>query len=319
MGVLKQLNIWLSFAPLCPAIDRVAQRLYYCSFFLKRSTLLLSIVVVLASVSSCAHSLQPAGYNTSLTPHVRFDKRSEFDRVLVVDEGEMRHLRFRYAGGRNQTMISLANPKAVPMEYIRMSMLGVLLTPRTERILMIGLGGGAFTSLLKRHYPSLWVDAVDIDPVVVEAAKRFFGVREDSRFHIHIEDGAAFVYRTTHTYDLIMLDIYTQDCLPSHLATPKFFNAVKAKLSDNGVVVLNLWVDKNTERKIKKVFCSIFPKTARIRSSCECNLVLFGKVSDAMPAQEDLAAAAHRLTADLDLSFDLGEIARRLRIEGSKP
>lgn len=233
----------------------------------------------------------------------------------MVDQGEMRYLRFRHVDGGDQSKISLSKPESVSMEYIRLSMLGILFTPRTERVLMIGLGGGTFTSLLRRHYPALWIDAVEIDPVVVQAAKRFFGVREDSRFRIHIEDGAAFIERASHSYDLIMLDAYTADGAPEHLATPKFFNAVKAKLSHNGVAVLNLWVDEHTERAIEKIFRSIFPETVCIRSSCGFNLVLFGKASATMPEHEELVTAARRLTADLGLSFDLGKVAEQLRIE----
>jgi len=246
-------------------------------------------------------------------PQTRFDKRSEFGRILVVDEGQMRYLRFRDVNGRNQSMILLSNPKAVPMEYIRLAMLGMLFTPRRECVLMIGLGGGTFTSLLRRHYPALWIDVVEVNPIVVEAAKRFFAVREDLRFRIHIEDGAAFIERASHSYDLIMLDAYTQDGLPGHLATPKFFKAVKARLSDNGVAVLNLWVDQYTERVIEKLFRATFPETACIRSSDDFNLVLFGKVSATMSEHEELVTAARRLTTDLGLSFDLGKLAERLK------
>ena len=71
---------------------------------------------------------------------IRFDKRSEFGRVLVVDEGDMRHLRFGSPSSGNQGTISLSDPKAVPMEYIRFAMLGMVLTPKAKRVMMIGLG-----------------------------------------------------------------------------------------------------------------------------------------------------------------------------------
>lgn len=251
--------------------------------------------------------------------HVRFDERSEFDRILVVDEGDMRYLRFRKVNSYNQSMILISNPEAVPMEYIRLAMLGILFTPQMERVLMIGLGGGTFTSLLRRHYPDLWIDAVEIDPVVVEAAKRFFGVREDSRFRIHIEDGAAFIERTSYSYDIIFLDAYTQDGLPEHLATPEFFNSVKARLSDNGIAVINLFGSEHIKRTIGKLFLAVFPETACVRTSNGLNMLFFGKASATMPDHEKLVNEARRLTEDLGLSFDLGAMAERLEIDCTLP
>ncbi len=59
---------------------------------------------------------------------------------------------------------------------LMLAMLGMVMCPEPERVLMIGLGGGAFTSLLRRQFPSLWIDAVEIDPVVVEARSKKNGV-----------------------------------------------------------------------------------------------------------------------------------------------
>lgn len=276
---------------------------------------LLIIILGLFALLGCVGSRPSVSSEAIKGPQIRFDKHSEFERILVVDEGEMRCLRFNNVDGFNQSMISLSNPEAVPMEYVRLAMLGMVFTPQRERVLMIGLGGGTFTSVLRRHYPALWIDAVEIDPVVVQAARRFFGVREDSRFRIHIEDGAAFIGRASHSYDLILLDAYTQDGIPKHLATLEFFNAVKASLSDNGVAVINFYVDEYTERVVGNLFRTAFPGTACARSSDGRNLLLFGKASATIPGHEELVTEARRLTADLGLSFDLGKAAEKLMKE----
>jgi spermidine synthase len=278
----------------------------------------LILVLVLICLLGCANRFH-AGDEALHETKIQFDECSKFDRILVVDEGNIRHLRFRNVNSVSQSMISLSDPKAVPMKYIRLATLGILFTPQMDRVLMIGLGGGTFTSLLRRHYPDLWIDAVEIDPVVVEAAKRFFGVREDSRFHIHIEDGADFIEQASYPYDLIFLDAYTQDGLPEHLATVEFFNTVKARLSDNGVVIINLYGGEHIKNAIGKVFRIVFPETACIRTSDGLNLLLFSKASASMPEHKELVTKARRLTADLGLSFDLGALAERLEIDCTLP
>jgi len=278
----------------------------------------LILVLGIVPLLGCSSSFH-AGPEALQGSRIRFDERSEFDRIIVVDEGDRRYLRFHNINGSNQSMISLSNPEAVPMKYIRLATLGILFTPQMERVLMIGMGGGTFTSLLRRHYPDLWIDAVEIDPVVVEAAKRFFGVREDSRFRIYVEDGAAFIERASYPYDLIFIDAYTQDGLPEQLATVEFFNTVKARLSDNGVVVINLYGGEHIKNAIGKVFQSVFPETACIRSSDGLNLLIFGKAFATVPKHEKLVTEARRLTADLGLSFDLGALAERLEINCTLP
>lgn len=245
---------------------------------------------------------------------VRYSKRSEFQRVLVIDRGDKRYLRFGTTATGNQSTISLSNPDSVPVEYIRSSLLGMVMIPKRERVLMIGLGGGTFTTLLRRHFPDLWIDVVEIDPVVVEAAKRFFGVQEDQRFRIYVQDGAKFVRQTPHLYDLVLLDAYSGEGLPSDLVSPAFFAAVKNSVSDEGVVILNLWDQGRSERFLAARFQAAFPQTACIRSTDSYNLLLYGKKAS-MPIPTELREAARRFTSEAGLSFDLAKVAEKLATE----
>jgi spermidine synthase len=242
---------------------------------------------------------------------IRFDKQSEYERILVIDKSDRRYLRFGNTNSANESVISLSDPRAVPTEYIRIAALGAMLTPNPNRALMIGLGGGTYTTLLRRHFPNLHIDAVEIDPLVVEVAKTFFGVLEDERFKIHIADGAKFVRETQSIYDLVFIDAYSGDGIPQALSGPSFFDAVKAKTSAKGVVVLNLFYQHEKERSLIQDFRTRFPHTACIRSSDDLNLVLFGKTSD-MPARVDLIAATRRFSNAADLSFNLEKIAKKL-------
>ena len=108
--------------------------------------------------------------------------------------------------------------------------------------------------------PDLRIDAVEIDPVVVEAAERFFGVQEDERFKIHVTDGAEFILKTRAVYDLVLIDAYSGEGIPQALASASFFDAVKAKTSAEGVVILNLFNLKAKERRLLQTFSMRFPK-----------------------------------------------------------
>ena len=262
-------------------------------------------------ILSAVISLYGCEYNPG---KLRFDKQSEYERVLVYDKGDRRYLRFGNPDSGNQSIISLSDPRAVPSEYIRFATLGVLLTPKLDRVMMIGLGGGTFTTLLKRHFPNLYIDAVEIDPVVVEAAKTFFNVQEDERFKIHVADGAKFIRESQSVYDLIFIDAYSGEGIPRALFSPKFFDAIKARTSVDGVVILNLFKQKGKEDSFIQILRPRFPFIACVNSSDDLNTVIFCKASS-MPIHADLIAAAKRFTAVSTLSFDLDHIARNVGME----
>src|SRR5437764_11564951 len=57
-------------------------------------------------------------------PRVIFDETSRFGRVLVIDEGRRRVMRFGSPSGSEQSAIDLDDPRAVPLEYVRYALLG---------------------------------------------------------------------------------------------------------------------------------------------------------------------------------------------------
>lgn len=56
-------------------------------------------------------------------------------------------------------------------------------------VLLVGLGGGALAQFLRDFVPNVTVEAVELDPVVLEVAKEWFGFRPDDRLTVTIGDG----------------------------------------------------------------------------------------------------------------------------------
>ncbi len=103
--------------------------------------------------------------------------------------------------------------------------------------LLIGLGGGAVARDL-----SSWgwrVDGVEIDPVVIDFAKRYFGLtREDAA--IHKTDGRRFLLETGNLYDLIIFDAFGSGNIPFHLVTREAVGLAAKRLRPGGIVAMNL-------------------------------------------------------------------------------
>ena len=266
--------------------------------------------VALAPMVSCGDPwpiVTPLRYGGTFQKII-YSEDSSVGRVYVVDEGDMRYLRFDNPSGNNQSVISLKDPEQVPMEYIRLAAVGLAFIGKPKRVLMVGLGAGTFTTLLWRVLPGLQIDVAEISPVIYKVAQKYFGLPDDPRYRIHIEDGRRFLSENEHLYNIIFVDAYDADDMPGHLADEEFFKLVRSRLSSSGVAILNLAVDYKKEREIKRTFASVFPSLVCYHGTESANLVVIG--STRTPAsQEVLRERADRLTVQLKLPFDLGQIA----------
>lgn len=108
--------------------------------------------------------------------------------------------------------------------------------PDTKDVLVIGLGIGALPRILKDR--GIKVDAVEIDPVVGDVARRFFGFNDDAG-RLYIEDGRYFIEKTRSSYDFVYLDTYASDTIPYHLFSMESFLSMKKIMRESGVLAIN--------------------------------------------------------------------------------
>jgi spermidine synthase len=223
----------------------------------------------------------------AVQPGVVFDQTSAFGRVLVRDEGPLRVMRFGTPAGSEQSAIVRDRPGAVPIEYVRYALLGLGHVADLRRVLMVGLGGGTFTTLLHRALPDVAIDAVEIDPAVVAAARCCFGLREDDRYRVHVADAATWIARDTAHYDYIFLDAYAGEEVPAALASAAFFSAVRARLAPGGVVAINIAEPAGEGAAVAGAFSAALAAFDRRRARRDGNLTLYAA---AAPRAVDAAA-----------------------------
>ena len=168
---------------------------------------------------------------------VPFEADSVYHHIVVTEDNQARYLRFDRSF---QSGMMLADPFESPFLYAAYAHLGLLFAPRAKRVLVVGLGGGSIPKRFWRDYPEMTVEVAELDPMVIDVAKRFFEVREDPRLRIVSQDGRLFLRRTGKTYDLIILDAYFAEAIPFHLTTKEFYTLVRAHLAPGGVVISNL-------------------------------------------------------------------------------
>ena len=107
-----------------------------------------------------------------------------------------------------------------------------------QRMAIIGLAGGTIARQFSAIYPSVQIDGVEIDPAIVDVARKYFAMNEPD-LHVFEQDGRAFISQTKARYDLVAIDAFQQPYIPFHLTTEEFFQEIDNHLDDDGVLALN--------------------------------------------------------------------------------
>lgn len=119
--------------------------------------------------------------------------------------------------------------------------LALAAVPEVRRTLLIG--GGAFS--YPRHqlsmYPDSVAEAVEIDPDLVDVARSTFGLTDDPRLVIVVEDGRTYLNRSAEAYDVILMDAFkSANSIPYQLTTLESMTSAHGLLDDDGLLAMNI-------------------------------------------------------------------------------
>lgn len=133
-----------------------------------------------------------------------------------------------------------------------------------QNALILGFGAGSIVSILQEEYMlNCRITAIEYDPVILELGQKYFNTQRFHNLDIHLTDAYDFVLNNDETYDFIAFDVYIDDTIPEKFETPEFLNALKKRLSDNGMLVFNkdtyLPDIKNELEHTEALFSEIFP------------------------------------------------------------
>ena len=99
---------------------------------------------------------------------------------------------------------------------------------------------------------------VEIDPVMIRLAQRFFPVHP--RIHITEADGRVFLKNAREKYDIIVMDAFGENFIPPELYTLEFFTLMKNRLSPRGMVLMNAWENTILDARERETLRAVFAK-----------------------------------------------------------
>src|SRR5467141_2742682 len=242
---------------------------------------------------------------------VIYEKASPYNTIIVTEDHKgMRTLLFERGGGR-QSVVKPGDPDHLELPYARASLAGLALCEEPRRFLVVGLGGGSVPMFLNKHYPVAVIDVAEIDPDVVEVAKRFFGFREDERLHAHVGDGRQFIDRARQAdYDVIFLDAFGAHDVPKQLTTREFLQITRRALKPNGVVVSNVWRPASNPLydSMVRTHQEAFEELFILDVPGDVNNIFLALPRRQPLGQSELALLARKISTAKRFRFDLGEL-----------
>ncbi len=177
-------------------------------------------------------------------PLIEAPRKPRFAPVTFSEEGGVRYLHFGTEWV--QGAMRLKKPHHIELEYAQQMMAWLLFLETPKRIVQLGLGAAALTRFAHRFLKRAKVEAVELNPAVVVAARTMFELpHDDARLTVHETDAWDFVNdRANHgTIGVLQIDVYDATARGPVLDSVAFYRAVRACLAPAGVVTINLFGD----------------------------------------------------------------------------
>ena len=255
----------------------------------------------------------PDLYQTLVFMWASRDGRSGFvNEVLTFDSHRAMLLAFVFREAARR--LADGQSAAAPAD----SRAAALRTWTRDGVCLLGLGGGAIARTLASVFPEIDMDAVELDPAVVQLASKWFGFQASANVRVHTMCGLEYMRTCGRRFGVVLLDIESgaddMEAPPRSFISPEALQLTKACLVPTGVFVINIVI----EREHLKLYNALVGSLRNVWNHVwvvrvdDANLLSFA--SDVEPPS-DMAPDIDRLLVDTELDdrlFGLHATARAM-------
>ncbi len=242
---------------------------------------------------------------------VMYEAETPYSQLQVVDSsrpaaessaGITERVRSLHLNGDLHSRMYVERPDELAVTYTKYFPLGLVFNSDAENVLFVGGGGFSGPKYFLAAYPDVRVDVVEIDPVVIDVATKYFGVQSDPRLGIYNDDGRRFLLQEGRQYDVIVLDAYSKSYVPFHLMTREYYQLLDDRLAPDGVIVSNhigsmgqmaynyetskLW--RAAYKTMAEVFPSVYAFQTRSNTDGVQNIILVADKNEASLTESEI-------------------------------
>ena len=252
---------------------------------------------------------------------MRNTRKSPRHAVDISEEDGVRYLHF--GSDWVQGAMRIARPWSLELAYTREMMAGLLLRPAANwprSVLLVGLGAGSLAKYIHRYLPDCRITVVEINPQVEFIARQFFKLPDDpQRLDVVIGCGADYMLGGGRNFDMILVDGFDPGGRSGPLDTLPFYQACRARLSDDGLLGVNLLGRDRTFATSVERLQQAFDGRVAVLPSCDSgNTIAFATGGKAVDVSlDEMRARATQLKKDTRL--DLLPTISRLQLSNPLP
>jgi spermidine synthase len=177
-------------------------------------------------------------------PLIEAPRKPRFAPVTFSEESGVRYLHFGTEWV--QGAMRLKKPHHIELEYAQQMMAWLLFLATPKRIVQLGLGAASLTKFAHQYLRPAKVEAIELNPAVVVAARTMFELPpDDARLAVRELDAWDFVNdRANHgTIGALQIDVYDATARGPVLDSVAFYRAARACLTEAGIATINLFGD----------------------------------------------------------------------------
>ncbi|CAH1395829.1 unnamed protein product [Nezara viridula] len=201
----------------------------------------------------------------------------------IQSEAKVRKVKTRRGGER--VVVDTTSLSCAHHGYMTIGTCSILDSNSPGQLLVVGLGGGALPSFLRKVFPKSVITAVELDREILKVAVNYFGLVEDKQLIVYIKDGLVFIKEAANRgmkYDSVIFDVDNKDVItglsspPPEFVVVEVLQEVKNILSPGGIFILNL-VCRNKDKRdeLSKRLKSIFSTVKALKLDDDLNEIFF--------------------------------------------
>ncbi len=144
------------------------------------------------------------------------------------------------------------------------------LLPKEAEVLILGYGMGSIPVMLEKKFHRKYnFTGIELDEEIIDLANRYIIPKLSSPHQIIFGDAQNFIQITEEKYDLIIIDLFINDIIPTQFEKKPFLELLPDRLNENGVILFNRLANDSFTKKQAKIFLSeifkpIFNKADRL-------------------------------------------------------
>jgi spermidine synthase len=180
--------------------------------------------------------------NIKQTPGQIFEVESGYNYIEVIENKGFTQLRLNDGQGVH----SIYHPEIIKYDGPWMQFLAAPFfnlpnysIDDVNSMAIVGLAAGTTARQATEVFGPILIDGYEIDETIIEVGKEYFGMTM-SNLNTFAVDGRWGLDHSENTYDIIAVDAYRPPYIPWHLTTVEFFQVTYDRLSENGVLVINV-------------------------------------------------------------------------------